>query len=103
MAAYAIGSKTSDEMGIIQIKGKNDMKEVTCFQDSNGDLHKTELEAAIAEILSLSKPAGIVTEKIGRDNAAKLIHNRKKVIAVLQQLDMQQARPADYCPPRAQT
>ena len=70
------------------------MKAVTAYMDSKGGLHRTETDAAIAELKILSVPDGTMGTEIGGDNAAKLVQNREKVIEALRSIDEPKCVPA---------
>ena len=67
------------------------MKEVSAYEDSKGGLHKSETSCAAAELQILSAGSGTVDRPIEPGQAAKLVHNRKAVIAALQAVDAPRA------------
>ena len=69
------------------------MRETYAYESQAGNLHKTAEACAAEDPLPLSKPDGTHGEQIGRDQAMKLVKNRKKVIELLKEIDAPRAEP----------
>lgn len=71
------------------------MRETYAYESEAGNLHKTAEACAAEDLTALSKPDGTGAEQIDRDQAMKLVKNRKKVIALLQSVDCERADSAE--------
>jgi hypothetical protein len=69
------------------------MRETTAYESEAGNLHKSMEDCAAEDLTAFSKPDGLNAEQIGRDQAMKLVKNRKKVIRLLSEIDAPRAEP----------
>jgi hypothetical protein len=72
------------------------MRETYAYESQAGNLHKTADACAAEDLTALSKPDGTDAEQIGMDQAMRLIKNRKKVIELLEAIDIPRTKPKNY-------
>ena len=71
------------------------MRDIRAYQSKAGNLYKTAEECAAEDLTELSKPDGLKAVQIGRDQAMRLVKNRKQVIRLLEDIDAPMAACAD--------